>query len=147
MIQEYKYFMSECYMEVITVAAWTIWTHRNSIIFYGGTVSIPRWKAEFRSAFSLSMHRAKPTNNLGVDVAFVCMKTGHMASLLSRCRPECPVFSSTTSASVRRCLNLHIKGLIPFRLSFSDDLQAKGIIKFGNLVITLSNICCCPSRS
>ena len=71
-----------------------------------------------------------------------------MASLLSRCRPDCPVFAFTTSTSVRRRLNLQW-GLIPFRLSFSDDmesnlnrtfslLKARGMIQSGDLVIALS---------
>jgi len=81
---------------------------------------------------------------------FVFTKTGHMASLLSRCRPDCPVFAFTTSTSVRRRLNLQW-GLIPFRLSFSDDmesnlnrtfslLKARGMIQSGDLVIALSDM-------
>ncbi|TVU41889.1 hypothetical protein EJB05_15446, partial [Eragrostis curvula] len=93
---------------------------------------------------------AKMANSLGVDAVFVFTKTGHMASLLSRCRPDCPVFAFTTSTSVRRRLNLQW-GLIPFRLSFSDDmesnlnrtfslLKARGMIKSGDLVIALSDM-------
>ncbi|KAL3578108.1 hypothetical protein D5086_019612 [Populus alba] len=84
---------------------------------------------------------AKMANNLGVDALFVYTKTGHMASLLSRCRPDCPIFAFTSTTSVRRRLNLQW-GLIPFRLSFSDDmegnlnktfslLKARGMIKSG----------------
>lgn len=73
-----------------------------------------------------------------------------MASLLSRCRPDCPIFAFTTTASVRRRLNLQW-GLIPFRLSFSDDmesnlnktfslLKARGMIKSGDLVIAVSDM-------
>ncbi|EER95951.1 pyruvate kinase isozyme A, chloroplastic [Sorghum bicolor] len=93
---------------------------------------------------------AKMANGLGVDAVFVFTKTGHMASLLSRCRPDCPVFAFTTSTSVRRRLNLQW-GLIPFRLSFSDDmesnlnrtfslLKARGMIQSGDLVIALSDM-------
>lgn len=85
---------------------------------------------------------AKMANNLEVDALFVYTKTGHMASLLSRCRPDCPIFAFTTSTSLRRRLNLQW-GLIPFRLSFSDDmesnlnktfslLKARGMIKSGD---------------
>ncbi|KAG2640345.1 hypothetical protein PVAP13_2KG085200 [Panicum virgatum] len=81
---------------------------------------------------------------------FVFTKTGHMASLLSRCRPDCPFFGFTTSTSVRRRLNLQW-GLIPFRLSFSNDmesnlnrtfsmLKARGMIQSGDLVIALSDM-------
>lgn len=89
-------------------------------------------------------------NNLGVDAIFVYTKTGHMASLLSRCRPDCPIFAFTTTTSIRRRLNLQW-GLIPFRLSFSDDmesnlnktfslLKARGMIKSGDLVIAVSDM-------
>ncbi|KAG8083675.1 hypothetical protein GUJ93_ZPchr0016g2638 [Zizania palustris] len=93
---------------------------------------------------------AKMANKLEVDAVFVYTKTGHMASLLSRCRPDCPIFAFTTSTSVRRRLNLQW-GLIPFRLSFSDDmesnlnrtfslLKARGMIQSGDLVIALSDM-------
>ncbi|POO02051.1 Pyruvate kinase [Trema orientale] len=93
---------------------------------------------------------AKMANNLGVDALFVYTKTGHMASLLSRCRPDCPIFAFTSTTSVRRRLNLQW-GLIPFRLSFSDDmesnlnktfslLKARNLIKSGDLVIAVSDM-------
>ncbi|XVF63013.1 hypothetical protein PTKIN_Ptkin09bG0054800 [Pterospermum kingtungense] len=93
---------------------------------------------------------AKMANNLEVDALFVYTKTGHMASLLSRCRPDCPIFAFTTTTSVRRRLNLQW-GLIPFRLSFSDDmesnlnktfslLKSRGMIKSGDLVIAVSDM-------
>ncbi|TKV90834.1 hypothetical protein SEVIR_9G055400v4 [Setaria viridis] len=93
---------------------------------------------------------AKIANNLGVDAVFVYTKDGHMASLLSRCRPDCPIFAFTSSTSVRRRLNLQW-GLIPFRLSESDDmesnlnrtfslLKARGMVQSGDLVIALSDM-------
>ncbi|KAM1439260.1 hypothetical protein ACFX13_012840 [Malus domestica] len=92
-------------------------------------------------------------NNLEVDALFVYTKTGHMASLLSRCRPDCPIFAFTNTTSVRRRLNLQW-GLIPFRVSFSDDmesnlnktlslLKARNLIKSGDLVIAVSDILQC----
>nr|VDC94213.1 unnamed protein product [Brassica oleracea] len=93
---------------------------------------------------------AKMANNLGVDAVFVYTKDGHMASLVSRCRPDCPIFAFTTTTSVRRRLNLQW-GLIPFRLSFSEDmesnlnktfslLKSRGMIKSGDLVIAVSDM-------
>ncbi|PIA31596.1 hypothetical protein AQUCO_04900118v1 [Aquilegia coerulea] len=93
---------------------------------------------------------AKMANNLEVDAIFVYTKTGHMASLLSRCRPDCPIFAFTTTTSVRRRLNLQW-GLIPFRLNFTDDmesnlnktfslLKARGMIQSGALVIAVSDM-------
>ncbi|KAI7743565.1 hypothetical protein M8C21_000764, partial [Ambrosia artemisiifolia] len=93
---------------------------------------------------------AKMANNLEVDALFVYTKRGDMASLLSRNRPDCPIFAFTEDASVRRRLNLQW-GLIPFRLGFSDDmesnlnrtfalLKARGMIKSGDLVIAVSDM-------
>ncbi|XAR49044.1 Pyruvate kinase [Bertholletia excelsa] len=93
---------------------------------------------------------AKMANNLEVDALFVFTKTGHMASLLSRCRPDCPIFAFTTTTSVRRHLNLQW-GLIPFRLNFSDDmesnlnrtfslLKSRGMVKSGDLIIAVSDM-------
>ncbi|CAA6662766.1 unnamed protein product [Spirodela intermedia] len=62
-------------------------------------------------------------NNLGADALFVYTKTGHMGSLLSRCRPDCPIFAFTPSVAARRRLNLQW-GLIPFRLAYSDDMES-----------------------
>ncbi|MCD7466056.1 hypothetical protein HAX54_002406 [Datura stramonium] len=93
---------------------------------------------------------AKMANNLEVDALFVYTKNGHMASLLSRCRPDCPIFAFTTATSVRRRLNLQW-GLMPFRLNYSDDmesnlnktfslLKARGMIKSGDLIIAVSDM-------
>jgi pyruvate kinase len=73
-----------------------------------------------------------------------------MASLLSRNRPDCPIFAFTESASVRQRLNMQW-GLIPFRLNFSSDmetdlkrtfglLKARGMMKTGDLIIAVSDI-------
>uniref|UniRef100_A0A7C8YDB3 Pyruvate kinase n=1 Tax=Opuntia streptacantha TaxID=393608 RepID=A0A7C8YDB3_OPUST len=111
---------------------------------------------EIASSFSDSISEeicncaAKMANNLEVDAIFVYTKTGHMASLLSRCRPDCPIFAFTTTPSMRRRLNLQW-GLIPFRLNFSDDmesnlnktfalLKARGMVKTGDLVISVSDM-------
>ncbi|KAK4434064.1 Pyruvate kinase isozyme A, chloroplastic [Sesamum alatum] len=91
---------------------------------------------------------AKMANILKADAIFVYTKTGHVASLLSRCRPDCPIFAFTTTTSVRRRLNLQW-GLIPFRVSSDDSdsnlnktfslLKARGMIKLGDLVIAVSD--------
>jgi pyruvate kinase len=80
----------------------------------------------------------------------VYTRQGYMGSLLSRCRPDCPIFAFTSSTSVRRRMNLQW-GLIPFRLDLSDDmesninrtfalLKARGMIKSGDLVIAVSDM-------
>lgn len=73
-----------------------------------------------------------------------------MASLLSRNRPDCPIFAFTDSKDVRINLNLRW-GLIPFRLDFAEDmevnlrrtfslLKARGMVKAGDLIIAVSDI-------
>ncbi|KAK3036885.1 hypothetical protein RJ639_031503 [Escallonia herrerae] len=92
---------------------------------------------------------AKMANKLGADALLVYTTTGHMASLLSRCRPTCPIFAFTPSMSVMRRMNLHW-GLIPFCLNVSDDvasnlnssislLKARGLIKSGDTVVFISD--------
>ncbi|KAJ9696019.1 hypothetical protein PVL29_008332 [Vitis rotundifolia] len=92
----------------------------------------------------------KMANKLEADALFVYTRTGHMASLLSRCRPDCPVFAFTPRPSSQRRLNLHW-GLIPFCLSFTNDmesnldksfslLKARGMIKSGDLIISVSDM-------
>lgn len=89
-------------------------------------------------------------NKLEVDAIFVYTRRGYMASLLSRCRPDCPIFAFTETKSVRQRLNLQW-GLIPFRLDFSGDmesnlrrtfalLKARGMMKKGDLVVAVSDI-------
>ena len=73
-----------------------------------------------------------------------------MASLVSRNRPECPIFAFTDSRDVRIKLNLRW-GLIPFRINFSEDmevnlrltfslLKARGMVKSGDLIIAVSDV-------
>lgn len=89
-------------------------------------------------------------NKLGVQAIFVYTRRGYMASLLSRNRPDCPIFAFTTSQDVRQRLNLYW-GLIPFRLDFSDDmesnlqrtfalLKARGMMSPGDLIVAVSDL-------
>ncbi|CAN6440524.1 unnamed protein product [Victoria cruziana] len=116
------------------------------------TTVLPDVASSFRDRISETIcnSAAKMANTLDVDAIFVYTKTGHMASLLSRCRPDCPIFAFTITTSVRRRLNLQW-GLIPFRLNFSDDmesnlnrtfslLKARGMIQSGDLVIAVSDM-------
>lgn len=89
-------------------------------------------------------------NKLEADAIFAYTQRGYMASLLSRNRPDCPIFAFTDSKDVRIKLNL-CWGLIPFSLSFSDDmennlrrtfalLKARGMVKPGDLIIAVSDV-------
>lgn len=81
-------------------------------------------------------------NKLKADALLIYTKTGHMASLLSRGRPDCPIFAFTTT-SVRRRLNLQW-GLMPFSLSLFDDMESNlnrtsSLLKArGMILVTLS---------
>lgn len=93
---------------------------------------------------------ARMANDLDADAVFVYTTTGHMASLLSRGRPHCPIFAFTPTGSVQRRLNLQ-RGVIPFLLTFTNDmesnlnrtfflLKARGMIKSGDLIVVVSDI-------
>eukprot|EP00850_Spirogloea_muscicola_P000400 SM000001S04802 [mRNA] locus=s1:2205988:2210397:- [translate_table: standard] len=93
---------------------------------------------------------AQMANQLGVNAIFVYTRRGYMASLLSRNRPDCPIFAFTDSKTVRRRLNLYW-GLIPFEIQFSDDmeanlrrtfvlLKARGMMKSGDLVVAVTDV-------
>ncbi|XP_070041988.1 pyruvate kinase isozyme A, chloroplastic-like [Nicotiana tomentosiformis] len=115
-------------------------------------IELPSIASSFTGSISeeICNSAAKMANNLEVDALFVYTKNGHMASLLSRCRPDCPIFAFTTTTSVRRRLNLQW-GLTPFRLSFSNDmesnlnktfslLKARGMVRSGDLIIAVSDM-------
>ncbi|GAQ82590.1 pyruvate kinase [Klebsormidium nitens] len=93
---------------------------------------------------------AQMANRLEADAIFVYTRRGKMASLLSRNRPDCPIFAFTDNPSIRQRLNLYW-GLIPFRLSFSEDMEInlqrtfalllkRGMMKSGEVVIVVSDI-------
>uniref|UniRef100_R7WD34 Pyruvate kinase n=1 Tax=Aegilops tauschii TaxID=37682 RepID=R7WD34_AEGTA len=88
-------------------------------------------------------------NNLAVDAIFVYTKHGHMASLLSRNRPNPPIFAFTDDANTRKSMNLYW-GVIPLQLPLSnsmDDnfkqtiklLKSKGSVKPGDSVLVVAD--------
>lgn len=94
---------------------------------------------------------AQLSNHLNASAIFVFTKRGYMASLLSRCRPSCPIFAFTDTDMVRRRMNL-LWGVMPFRIDLFKDnpeatiertfklLQARGLIKKGEMVIVVSDV-------
>jgi hypothetical protein len=46
-----RHFQFDCYMEVVVLAGWCIWIHRNNLICNGVQISFARWKNEFRDLF------------------------------------------------------------------------------------------------
>jgi hypothetical protein len=68
MIEEVRcHFQYTCFMEVVILASWCIWIHRNNLIFNSVQLSLPRWKTEFKELFLPCKHRAK--DSLGADMS------------------------------------------------------------------------------
>ncbi|KAE9589338.1 putative pyruvate kinase [Lupinus albus] len=89
-------------------------------------------------------------NKLGVDAIFVYTKHGYMASLLSRNRPNPPIFAFTDDDSTRMALNLQW-GVVPVLVDLSDDaesnilksiqhMKSKGLISQGDTVLVVSDV-------
>ncbi|KAL2254533.1 pyruvate kinase isozyme A, chloroplastic [Sesamum indicum] len=89
-------------------------------------------------------------NNLALDAIFVYTRHGQMASLISRNRPNPPIFAFTNDSSTRMALNLQW-GVTPLLCDLSDDMEAnisksidliktKGLIKKGDTVLIVSDI-------
>lgn len=89
-------------------------------------------------------------DNLGVDAIFVYTKHGKMASLLSRNRPNPPIFALTNDNSTQMALNLQW-GVTPLLTDLSDDMEgnvkktvelikAKGMIKKDDAILVVSDI-------
>ncbi|XP_049384554.1 pyruvate kinase isozyme A, chloroplastic-like [Solanum stenotomum] len=89
-------------------------------------------------------------DNLGVDAIFVYTRHGKMASLLSRNRPNPPIFAFTNDNSTQMALNLQW-GVTPLLTDLSDDMEgnvkktvelikAKGMIKKDDTILVVSDI-------
>lgn len=113
-------------------------------------LSIPSLSSKASILEELCNTAAGIADKVEADALFVYTKTGYTASLMSRNRPDCPIFAFTPTTTVRRQLNLQW-GLIPFRLDFSDNteinlnrtfslLKARGMINSGDLIIVVSDV-------
>ncbi|CAN0920873.1 Pyruvate kinase isozyme A, chloroplastic [Linum grandiflorum] len=89
-------------------------------------------------------------NNLGVDAIFVYTKHGEMASLLSRNRPNLPIFAFTNDESTRMGLNLQW-GVVPLVFKLSGDMEAdvsktiellrgRGVVREGDAILVVSDL-------
>ncbi|KAG8062087.1 hypothetical protein GUJ93_ZPchr0003g17751 [Zizania palustris] len=92
---------------------------------------------------------AEMANNLAVDAIFVYTKYGHMASLLSRNRPNPPIFAFTDNPNSRKSMNLYW-GVIPLQLPLSNSMEdnfkqtvklmkSKGSVKPGDTVLVVAD--------
>ncbi|EHA8589038.1 hypothetical protein COCNU_scaffold007709G000010 [Cocos nucifera] len=88
-------------------------------------------------------------DNLGVDAIFVYTKHGHMASLLSRNRPNPPIFAFTDNANARKGMNLHW-GVTPLEFPLSDVMEDnfkqttslmknRGTVRPGDMILVVSD--------
>lgn len=54
-------FGRKIFREIAITTCWSFWTHGNSIIFDGASLSSTRWKEIFKGDFGLVIQRAKPS--------------------------------------------------------------------------------------
>lgn len=54
-------YIGKCFKEVVMLTCWTIRNHTNDTVFDNGVLSLVVWKKEFREAFTLVVHRVKPS--------------------------------------------------------------------------------------
>ncbi|KAG0557636.1 hypothetical protein KC19_11G145300 [Ceratodon purpureus] len=103
-----------------------------------------------RTSEQICNSAAQIANKLGADAIFVYTRRGYMASLLSRNRPDCPIFAFTESSHEMRRMDLQW-GVVPFQFAFRKDLEsnllqsvsllkANGMVKPGNLVVAVSDV-------
>ncbi len=99
---------------------------------------------------SMVMSASIMANNLEGSAIIVITRRGHMAGLLSRCRPNPPIFAFTNTTSVRRKLNIYW-GVSSFRIDFSKDpektiqraiaaLKKRNLVKRNENIIVVSDI-------
>jgi hypothetical protein len=68
MMNDAKRRMSlEFFMEIMIIGCWSIWDQRNDAIFNGNSPNIQRCISKFRTTFTLTMHRAKPSLKEGMQ--------------------------------------------------------------------------------
>ena len=88
-------------------------------------------------------------NKLAVDAIFVYTRNGQMATLLSRNRPNAPIFAFTNESCTRMALNLQW-GVVPIAFDLSDDMDAnifettdlmktKGMMNRGDAILVVSD--------
>ncbi|MED6217740.1 hypothetical protein PIB30_020539 [Stylosanthes scabra] len=133
------------------IESWAREENRQSLLSqYQLGVSLPDRTAEQICNCAVEM-----ANNLGVDAIFVYTKHGYMATLLSRNRPNPPIFAFTKEESTIMSLNLHW-GVVPFQVDLSDDtesnisksikfMKSKGLIMHGDVVLVVSDVV--PTRA
>lgn len=89
-------------------------------------------------------------NNIEAGALLVFTRRGNMAALLSRCRPNSPIYAFTNMSTVRRRLNIYW-GVCAYRIEFSKDpektiqraidyLHERHLLISGSRVVVVSDI-------
>jgi len=100
--------------------------------------------------YEIARSAAILNNNLQAKATLIFTRRGLMAVLLSRCRPNSPIYAFTNTSHVRRRLAIHW-GIQPFTIKFSKSpettiyravelLTRKNIVNQGDRVILVSDI-------
>jgi pyruvate kinase len=103
-----------------------------------------------RVSEELCASAALMANSLRASAIFVYTRRGFMASFLSRCRPDPPVYAFTDAPDVRRRLSLRW-GVVPLLMRFEEDPEAnvrrsfealvsRGLLSSGDLVVVVSDL-------
>jgi pyruvate kinase len=103
-----------------------------------------------RVSEELCASAALMANSLRCAAVFVYTRRGYMASFLSRCRPDPPIYAFTDDAAVRRRLALRW-GVVPLLMRFEAEpeanvrrsfeaLRARGLLSSGDLVVVVSDL-------
>ena len=109
-----------------------------------------RVEASDNSKYEICRSAAILNNNLQAKATLVFTRRGLMAVLLSRCRPNQPIYAFTNTSHVRRRLAIHW-GVQAFIVKFSKApettisraiklLTEKDIVSAGDRVIVVSDI-------
>lgn len=117
-----------------------------------GFIDMPNLRdtAEGRIEEELCNSAAALADKLKVSAICVFTRRGNTASMLSRARPDCPIFAFTDDNYVRRKANMRW-GVHPFRFDFTDDvdvnvrvaftfLKARGLASDGDKIVLVSDL-------
>jgi len=107
-------------------------------------------QASDNSKYEIARSASILNNNIKAAATLVFTRRGLMAVLLSRCRPNGPIYAFTNTTHVRRRLGIHW-GVYAFRVKFSKDpevsigraveqLKSRKLLNEGDRMIVLSDI-------
>lgn len=107
-------------------------------------------QASSNAKYEIARSASILNNNLKAAATLVFTRRGLMAVLLSRCRPNSPIYAFTNTTHVRRRLGLHW-GVYAFRIKFSRDpensidraveqLRRRRLLNAGDRMIVVSDI-------